>query len=307
MCRFVLYLGEEISVSSLVTEPENSIIHQSFHSHEREEPLNGDGFGLGWYAPAVSEEPAVFKDITPAWNNINLLNLARVIKSPCVLAHVRAATPGFPVIQLNCHPFVCGRFAFMHNGHVGGFHKIRRSLMRHLSDKAFNAISGSTDSEFLFALFLDSYRDIVKGEDADGGERPDHGSELLADALQQTISKVERFKEEAGVTEPSFLNLAVTDGVSAVISRYVSTGAEVANTLYVHAGGSCECSHRHLHIMESTGPRKAVITASEPLTENDEWMEVPTDNMLVISEDLHIELKALRFLLEKRKLGKENQ
>jgi predicted glutamine amidotransferase len=59
--------------------------------------------------------------------------------------------------------------------------------------------------------------------------------------------------------------------------------------------------------MKSTGERKAVITASEPLTENDEWMEVPTDNMLVISEDLHIELKTLRFLLEKRKLGKENQ
>ncbi len=302
MCRFVLYLGEDISISSLVTEPENSIIHQSFHSHKRDEPLNGDGFGLAWYVPAVSEEPAVFKDITPAWNNINLLNLARVIRSPCVLAHVRAATPGFPVIQLNCHPFVCGKFAFMHNGHVGGFHKIRRSLMRHLSDRAFDAISGSTDSEFLFALFLDSYRDILKGEAADSDN-----AGFLAQALQQTISEVERLKEEAGVTEPSFLNLAVTDGASAVISRYVSRGEEEANTLYVHAGGSCECTHRHLHIMKTTGPRKAVVTASEPLTENDEWMEVPSNNLLIISKDLHIELKTFRFLLEKRKLGKENQ
>lgn len=36
MCRFVLYLGSEITVSSLVTEPPYSIIHQSYHSHERE-------------------------------------------------------------------------------------------------------------------------------------------------------------------------------------------------------------------------------------------------------------------------------
>ena len=29
MCRFALYLGQPILVSSLVTEPTNSIIHQS--------------------------------------------------------------------------------------------------------------------------------------------------------------------------------------------------------------------------------------------------------------------------------------
>ena len=40
MCRFALYLGAEISVSSLLTDPANSIIHQSFHSHEREEKFH---------------------------------------------------------------------------------------------------------------------------------------------------------------------------------------------------------------------------------------------------------------------------
>ena len=42
MCRFVLYLGCEIGIDSLMTEPENSIIHQSFKSREREEPEDGD-------------------------------------------------------------------------------------------------------------------------------------------------------------------------------------------------------------------------------------------------------------------------
>jgi len=47
MCRFAAYLGPEIFISSLVTEPHHSIIHQSYHAKERIEPLNGDGFGIG--------------------------------------------------------------------------------------------------------------------------------------------------------------------------------------------------------------------------------------------------------------------
>src|SRR6185436_9788616 len=37
MCRFTLYLGPAIRMSALVTEPRNSLIHQSFESQEREE------------------------------------------------------------------------------------------------------------------------------------------------------------------------------------------------------------------------------------------------------------------------------
>ena len=60
MCRFVLYLGSPILARSLLTDPTHSIIHQSFHSHERKEPLNGDGFGMAWYMPELTPEPAVF-------------------------------------------------------------------------------------------------------------------------------------------------------------------------------------------------------------------------------------------------------
>ena len=120
MCRFALYLGSPILVSSLITEPSNSIIHQSFHSHERKEPLNGDGFGLAWYVPELTDEPSLFKDVSPAWNNANLLQLARVTRTPCLLAHVRAASPGLSVSRLNCHPFARGPFAFMHNGTAAG-------------------------------------------------------------------------------------------------------------------------------------------------------------------------------------------
>ncbi|HEU4420371.1 MAG TPA: class II glutamine amidotransferase, partial [Planctomycetota bacterium] len=75
MCRFTMYLGPTIRLSSLVVEPRHSIIDQSFHSKGQEEPLNGDGFGIAWYVPDVDSEPALFRSVTPAWNNTNLLEL----------------------------------------------------------------------------------------------------------------------------------------------------------------------------------------------------------------------------------------
>lgn len=45
MCRFAFYKGKPLFLRMLLTEPEHSLINQSFQAREREEPLNGDGFG----------------------------------------------------------------------------------------------------------------------------------------------------------------------------------------------------------------------------------------------------------------------
>ncbi len=284
MCRFVLYLGTEITVASLVTEPAHSIIHQSVRSRESREPLNGDGFGLAWYVPDLSGEPAIFKDITPAWNNLNLLNLARVTRSSCVLAHVRAATPGLPVIQLNCHPFSWGPFAFMHNGRVAGFPRVKRAILGRLSDEAFGMIRGSTDTEHVFALFVDRVREAghVRG-DADG----------MARALQRTIQDVEDLTQQAGVAEPSLLNLAVTDGEAAVASRYVSEGTDDANSLYVQRGTRYVCEHGECAMRGAGTGRGTVMIASEPLSAEEGWEKVPRNHMVVVQPDGSCELRPL--------------
>lgn len=88
-------------------------------------------------------------------NNENLGRLADKIVSPLIFAHVRAAYPGMPVSDQNCHPFQWGRYMFMHNGVVGGFMKIRRSLIGSLSDAAYDTVqSFQSDSAVCFALFL---------------------------------------------------------------------------------------------------------------------------------------------------------
>ena len=68
MCRLLAYKGPPVILDDLLYEPEHSIIKQSYDAREMEEPLNGDGFGVGWYAPRLSKNPAVFTSVRPAWN-----------------------------------------------------------------------------------------------------------------------------------------------------------------------------------------------------------------------------------------------
>ena len=282
MCRFALYLGARIPIASLVTEPAYSIVQQSHHSRERSEPLNGDGFGVAWYKPEVSHQPAMFKDLTPAWNNQNLIHMARVSTSHCILAHVRAASSG-PVAQLNCHPFAADRFSFMHNGDVAGFGSIRRQLTEGLSDEAFHSISGSTDSEHVFALFLDHHRRAGSHS----------GVEALGDALEATIEQVTTLTTQAGSNDHSYLNLAVSDGECAAVSRHTSGPAEEANSLYLHDGGNYVCEDGVCRMAPEGEGHGAVIVASEPLTAEPTWQAVPPNHLVSVDARREVSLRPL--------------
>lgn len=284
MCRFAAYLGPPIRLSSLLTEPDNSIIHQSFRAREMEEPLNGDGFGLAWYVPRLSSEPALFKDITPAWNNPNLRDLARVIESGTIFAHVRAATPGMDVSRRNCHPFSRGGFAFMHNGYLAGFARLRRRLLGRLSDEAFQAVLGTTDSEHLFALFLDRHREQREGD----------ATERLAGALAATVREAVALAREGGVEQPSFLNLAVTDGRRLAVTRYTDGDAGEARTLHVQSGYRYACAEGAFRAVEAAPGEGAVLVTSEPLTDGGPpWPRVPPLQMVLVNEERQVEIRPL--------------
>jgi len=77
MCRFMAYHGPPIPLDELLYQPDHSIIQQSIDAQEREEPLNGDGWGVGWYDPSLSPEPAVYREVRPAWNDENMRQLIR--------------------------------------------------------------------------------------------------------------------------------------------------------------------------------------------------------------------------------------
>ncbi|KAF7320393.1 Phosphoacetylglucosamine mutase [Mycena kentingensis (nom. inval.)] len=260
-----------------------SIINQAFDSRlrlDRRRPMNGDGFGVGWYDSVYDEElgpqPCIFTSVTPAWNNINLTRLAEKIKSPLVFGHVRATTAGSLSLD-NCHPFVYGKLMFMHNGGIGQWELIKRSVQKSLPDFAFNMAQGNTDSEWAFAVFLS------KLPDADARAfTPD----ILRKAMSDTIAALNAFAEEAGVTEPSLMNFCVTDGDTVVATRYISSDKDEAASLWYSSGTtfSEDAGGGHYRMSKADKRENIIMVASEPLTfERADWMEIKTNTMVVIT------------------------
>ena len=202
MCRFLVYIGQEVLAADLIIKPVHSLIYQSYNSLERFEPLNGDGFGMGWYTPSIDLLPCLYTTVCPAWADQNLHRLAAKVKTPCLFAHVRAASTGLTVTELNCHPFIHKRLLWMHNGTVDEFSKIKRRLRETLRDDLYNGINGTTDSEHAFALFLNQ---LPEGHD-------NYTAEQMGEAMLTTILLLDRWTKEAGSTIPTHTNFAVTDG-----------------------------------------------------------------------------------------------
>jgi predicted glutamine amidotransferase len=200
MCRWLVYSGSPILLDELLYKPAHSLVDQSRHARLGVDTTNGDGFGVGWYGDRST--PGLFRSISPAWSDRNLRDLARHVRSPLFLAHVRAST-GTAVQQTNCHPFRFQRWLWMHNGSIAQFAKLKRTLAFAVDPAFYPAIEGSTDSELMFYLAL-TY-----------GLRDDP-----PDAVARTVGFIEATAREHGVDDPVQMTVAVADGTRVWAFRY---------------------------------------------------------------------------------------
>ena len=263
MCRWNAYVGQPLLLGELLFRTEHGLIDESLHSRMGAETTNGDGFGVGWYGAADPTVPARYRSVNPAWNDANLRELADHISSPLFLAHIRAAI-GSAVQQTNCHPFRHGRWLFVHNGFINGFHSMRRDLLLAVDPSLFDGIDGSTDSELLFHLALT----LGLEEDPLG-------------AMERAVGFVERKAAERGIDNPVQMTVAISDGERLWAVRYSSERS--SRTLFVSedidALRSLHPGNERLQKLEE-GDRAIV---SEPLSDlPGAWIEVPESTGLVI-------------------------
>ncbi|KAI1931155.1 glutamine amidotransferase subunit [Ophidiomyces ophidiicola] len=294
MCRFLVYKGRnDILLSKLITEPSHSILTQSYDSRLRldtRRPVNGDGFGVGFYTdPKLGGDPCIFTSTLPAWNCENLERIASKTCSSLVFAHVRATTEG-ALADNNCHPFQHNTLMWMHNGNLGGWKYIKRTLADSLADKWYLGVKGGTDSEWAFALFLD----LMAREGVDPSAAPEEGfgHVLLRTVMEKTIKRINdmiaNIPEAGRLTDletRSLLNFAVTDGHTVVCTRYVSSKTDEAASLYFSSGTKWKEGKTKGHFKMERHDKGAdiVLVASEPLTfERHNWVTVPTNSMLTI-------------------------
>src|SRR5262245_17050825 len=226
MCRLLAYMGSPKVIDELLYQPKNSLVNQSINAREIEEPLNGDCFGIGWYVPEVEYEPVTFVSVNPAWSNRNLRNLAPKIKTPCFIAHVRAASVG-EVSESNCHPFQYKNLLMMHNGGVENFPAIKRKIRAPLNDDIYNWIKGQTDSEHIFAYLINHLITNHKSVTPT----------TVIDSFEHTFTFLKKIMSEGGVHEAAYLNMVLTNGEFVVGTRYVTSPNEDPLTLY-HSEGS---------------------------------------------------------------------
>lgn len=262
-------------------EPKNSMIKQSFSAREIEEPLNGDGFGVGWYHKDISPEPALFVSIYPAWNNRNLRYLAPKVRSECLVAHVRAASVG-DVSESNCHPFHYKNYLMLHNGGVEEFIKIKRRLTGLLQEDKYCWIKGQTDSEHLFAVVLD------KLEKHGGNFTTEH----IANSFEEMIDDLKKAMKDAGIKDPAYLNMVFVDGEKMVGMRYVTDPAEKPLTLYYSEGSHYVCEDGVCQMLPATPEEKSVMIVSEKLTEiAEDWRPIPDNHFVLVNPDLSVKLR----------------
>lgn len=249
MCRLAAYLGQPVPLANIIIRPSHSLLIQSTEASEAKFAVNGDGFGIAWYGD--ESEPALYRDVLPAWADSNLLAVCRHVASPLFLAHVRASTDG-ETSRANCHPFVSEQWSFMHNGQIGSIGALRRELEASLSDTVYGERRGTTDSELFFLLLLNE------------GLKRDP-----ATACDRAIRRLYATAKAQGVTVFIRLTCAFSDGKHLYCFRHASDG---------------RCPS--LYISQNFAGSGTVI-ASEPLDGLPaNWMRVEPDRLMVCGDKI---------------------
>lgn len=218
MCRHLGYLGRPRRLSELLLDAPHSLEVQSYAPKEmRGALLNADGFGVAWY-PEGEDEPARYRSMLPLWNDENFPGFAKRLRAGALVANARSATPGLGMGLANTPPYVHGPWTFSHNGYIRGFAEIVRPLRASLSDEAYALIRGNTDSEHLFALFVDALSNRARSNGA--------LSNSPVQALRSMVQTIATFAED----RESLLSIVVSDGKGLWALRHALHGE--APTLY---------------------------------------------------------------------------
>ena len=240
---------------------QNSLIAQS--QRDEEGKSHPDGWGLVTYD---NGHPRAQRQRLPAFDGEEFRWAAATVLSRTVMAHVRRATVG-EVIPENAHPFVHDGYSFCHNGTIEGFDVLRERMLRETDPRLRTAIRGTTDSEHFFFLLLT--RHLRNGTS-------------MGVSLAECINLVAEWSARETPSAEFAINALWTDGKQLV-------GSKLGRSLwYVQRDRPhwCEvCGSQHAILEEGTEYR-AVVVASERVTQNEDWHAIPPGSLVEIGDDL---------------------
>ena len=246
MCRHACYFGSPVSLEEFLFQPDHSLLIQSYKPREMlEAEVNVDGFGLGWYPGDGTLKS--YTRATPIWADYNLRGLAPLLRSRLWVGNVRSATVPETITMRDTPPYCVGRLVFSHNGFIRGFsEKVRPLIRKFLLPEIEADVQGSTDSEYLFAVF----RQLL----------PEHRGDM-AGAICSLFDKL-RFW---GGDNCGLFNIIVSDGEDIIATRH-GLGGQQCPSLYFGQG--------------VLGAGDGWVISSEPMSEEGNWNVVPENHMV---------------------------
>jgi glutamine amidotransferase len=188
VCRHLGWLGEPTSVASLILDPPEALLVQSYSPRRQKHgTMNADGWGAGFFD---GETPRRWRSAAPLWGDASFASVAPALRSGCVVAAVRSATVGMPIEPSASAPFTDGRWLLSHNGVVD------RSVLP-LSSVAESTVDSALLAALIFDRGLDALGDtIVEVGAADPNARLNviaaNGSRLLGTTWGDTLSILRR-------------------------------------------------------------------------------------------------------------------
>jgi ergothioneine biosynthesis protein EgtC len=264
MCRLLAYIGSAVSLEVLLFQPEHSLVVQSYQPREMlSGVVNADGFGVGWYDLQKNNHPFIYKNTLPIWNDINLPSLSRYVESGNVLAYVRSATIGQALDFSNSQPFQYDDLLFIHNGRIDKFRQtLYRPIRNRLGNKVYSWISGTTDSEHIFAIVLNYLLE--------------NSGKSIEQALHLALIELKELAQE--FQTDVLANLVISDGKQIIASRYATKSP--APSLYWLKNA----------VNFANSGSNSVIIASEPLFTGN-WNACPENSIISVGENCDIRIE----------------
>jgi gamma-glutamyl hercynylcysteine S-oxide hydrolase len=188
MCRHLGWLGEPVSVASLVLDRPHGLLVQSYAPRRQKHGLmNADGWGVGFFDGDVARR---WRSAAPLWGDASFASVAPALESDCVVAAVRSATVGMPIEPSASAPFTDGHWLLSHNGVVD------RAVLP-TSPAAESTVDSAMLAAQIFERGLDELGDtVVEVGAADPNARLNilaaNGSRMLATTWGDTLSILRR-------------------------------------------------------------------------------------------------------------------
>jgi glutamine amidotransferase len=188
MCRHLGWLGNQVSVASLMLDPPYGLRVQSYSPRLQTHGLmNADGWGVGF---RDGDQVRRWKSAAPLWGDASFASVAPALRSECIVAAVRSATVGMPIEPSASAPFTDDTWLLSHNGVVD------RAVL-----PTSAAAESTVDSALLAALIFDRGLDVlgdtvVEVGTADPNARLNilaaNGSRMVATTWGDTLSILRR-------------------------------------------------------------------------------------------------------------------